>query len=250
MNILAQVVTTIFCPTCPWRIVPVGLNDGHCCLEVELIVITIIRKLLCVIYTYVTWFVWNNQVMILSTLSFLSSHASLYYIILAWERAICADVVNVDETIKMYREAQLLNRFYNDVHNMGQVIAVFIIMTIVGSSVSIFAVVALWNDMDEQGILVFGNGMAMGFNIVLITFRLAVKLYKESEHALRSKIYTAFILSRKEMCLVKRYKKSFTILKIYFSRANFFDRTTPLVLLNFIMNCTINLILLKEAKRK
>lgn len=244
MNTFIQCVTTIFFPKCPWRIAPLCVFTY---VKTDRSIVLVTWRALCVSYAYIAWLIWDNHVVVLATMSFLTAQASLYYTTLAVRRIMYKNALSIDGIVSIYREAQLLGWLYNDIHK-HLLIPVFLLMTVAGVSVCLFQLVSQWDNLNLETMLVFGNGVIVGINIVLITFRLAVKLYKESEHSLLSKISTMHAKNQTERRAAKMYWKSFTILKIYFFETNFFERATPLVVLNFIISCAINMILL-ESKR-
>lgn len=257
LNSFVQAITALICSSCPWRIVPLGIYQGvaQCELGIDHTLMELIGKCFAALFAFVTWCIWDNQALILLSLSFTSAHCILYYMVLAMKRHLrSVDTSKYsswkpDIVVQMFREAQLLCAIYNDIHKR-HMIPLSMVMAVAGSSISLFALVSRWSNMDLKTVLVFGNGVAMGINVVVITFRLAVKLRVES-----NMIKPLFVrrernngIDKKSSRILQRYWKSFPAFRVSFFETNFFDRNTPLVMLHFIFDGTINLILLDNGQ--
>lgn len=155
----------------------------------------------------------------------------------------------VDGTVLMFREIQLLCNLYNGIHQ-HQLIPGVMIITVLGASVSLFAMVSGSASMDVTTVLIFGNGFVNAIGTTFLCFYFAAKLFTESKeltikHGCMEQGGELILAGEgvRQKRLLKRYWRSFPCLKIFFFERNFFECSTPLVILGFSMNFAINMIL-------
>lgn len=138
----------------------------------------------------------------------------------------------------MYRRIQILCKFYNELHKW-YIIMGFIIYMPACVSVCIYLVAARWNELDLMSLLMFSNYAQAASVTIMFVFQFAVKVFMYSSEAVRSGIPK----STKQTALAKRYWKSFSVAKIMFFSSNYFESTTPMIIMDFAVNQAINLVL-------
>lgn len=249
-------------PSAPWKLIPVSISEkfsnSDFCQFGSNILGQLIMRAITFWHTYIVISVNLNHYFVLATLAFFSAQGSLYYMILAFRGILETGAHSykyqnrLDSIVRIYREIQLLCWDYNSIHKLA-VIPPLLILGVMGISVSLFVIAYLSKSGDIMGILIFCNVLANSIWVILLWFHLALSLHNESRRLLKSGVHTQvnqdnLILQskREEERLLLRYWKSFPVLKIYFFESNFFESSTPLVILNFSMGCAINLILLEH----
>lgn len=125
-----------------------------------------------------------------------------------------------------------------------------IIVGAMTTSVAIFVLVSASESLDVQTAIISENMVLIGLAVILVVFHLALKIFEESKSMLRSQIWcrgnSSFLLHARCRRVFQKYWRSFPCLKIYFFQGNFFESSTPLVILDFSMSCAVNLLLLKN----
>lgn len=250
-------VSTAIWPLCPWRIIPAFvLNElsnmediiGH--LSVDLL-----KRTLSFVFTYLGIYHNIGQFMIQTVLSSFGAQSSLFFMVLAWKRLISKShhsqfPNSMDSVVRMFRETQLLCSSFNDIHKL-HVNPQIILIGVTGLAMSLFMLVSSGESMNVQSALIFGDLMLITAAVIFLTFYFAVKVYEESKTVLMSKLFVvkhygkfATVNGMKIQKAIRRYWRSFPVLKIFFFESNFFENGTPLVFFDFSIGCAINLILL------
>lgn len=151
------------------------------------------------------------------------------------------------ELIGIFREIQLLSTMYNEFHKT-YVIPGTIIVAISGCSTSLYIFIAGRSELLLMPILMYANGAAICSFYIVGGFHLAVRLFAAGKEIVESigcgkrTFHRILCIGRQEGRILRKYWKSFPVVKIYFFEGNF-DRRTPLTLLEFSISITINLIL-------
>lgn len=254
--ILAFATSVAVFPFCPWRLIPAtilkqldlifgnGVRGGFILADVT-------RRLVGCVYSYVVMSLSCNRVLIVLSMCFFASQSSLVYMLVALKRHLKANAEHfaghsrkVDFIVGIYREIQLLCGLHNHLHKMT-LMPVTIINTISVFSVSFFILMSRKITTDFLTTLIFGNCVLLAIGIMLLIFHLCVKLYLESQDILMMQQDLVFEGPnfQRQSKLAKKYWRSFTVFKVFFFETNYFDGSTPLVILDFALDCVINLIL-------
>lgn len=216
-----------FWPATTWKLVPLAVSKSYQS-------IPMIRMLLNFLYTYISTKKMANLAMLHVTINFLASFFSLHCFIIFMKQRF--------KNVQMYREVQLLCRLYNAVHQ-HHIIPGTLIIGIMLFTVCIYTLVSSWSQLDLKLLLIFSNALAIGTGVILFSFHLAARVNSESEQFLRSGLTHAEWKGGKRWGILKRQWRSLPVLRIYFFEHSFFERMTPLVILNFAITISINLIL-------
>lgn len=261
---LADAISVAIRPLSPWRMVPAIVLEKISQINLvgngSWIISEILQRSISFIYTYVAFYLCINEYLIATVLSYFSAQCSMVYMIIALKRMLNGDSSHfsfkergkLDTIVGMYRETQLFCSYYNRIHKIC-FNPPLIIIGITGTAVSLFMLVSYGGNLDAKSALMLGDLLVVCVGHIMLTFDFGVKLYIESSDLLTSKAYarncgkSTFLQSPKDRIAVRRYWRSFPILKTYFFQSNFFESTTPLVLLNFAMGLAINLILLEQG---
>lgn len=187
-------------------------------------------------YTYISAKKLANLSLLHVTVSFLASFFSLRCSLILLK---CRS-----GNVQLFREIQLLCRLYNSVHQ-HHIIPGTVIIGVMIYTVCLYTLVISWSHLDLKTLLIFSNSLAIGTAIILACFHLACRINTESKQFLETWNTFKEIKggSKRKLAILRRYTKSIQPLKIYFFESNFFERMTPVVILNFAMTAAINLIL-------
>lgn len=125
-------------------------------------------------------------------------------------------------------------------------------MCILGISVSTFTIVSSWESLNTITAVVFVNGLIASIVGAFLCFYFATKLFMESKDFVKTQgcissnggYVTLGYECLKRQHLLKKYWRSFPVLKIFFFETNFFERSTPLVILNLSLNVEVSMILI------
>lgn len=202
------------------------------------------------LFTYCVMYLVLNNFLILLATSFILANCSLILMVIAVKQVFDKQPPSpksICKNTEMFREVQLLCCFYNDIHKK-RIMPTYVLHWVLCSSVTLFTVVSKFV-RDPLAMLIFGNGLAMSIGTIMLVYHLPVKLFIESSNLMDSKPYSQWkkrsvaLEDQKIVQLTRRYWRSFPILKVFMFETNFFDSSTPLVILDFSINQAINLIL-------
>ncbi|CAL8097968.1 unnamed protein product [Orchesella dallaii] len=149
----------------------------------------------------------------------------------------------------VYREVQLLIEIFNDIHKnfmMGFIIFSVIITTIVSANLLVLSNTTL----DFGAILVIGPIFLNTLITMGVSFRVPAAIFSLSKDTLiwtRSNVLSRIPREKDKAFYnwAKIYWRSFPSFKIQFFAANYFEKRTPLVIMDFCFIQVINLALLR-----
>lgn len=237
-----------------WHLLPLGILSQFAKLNFGgtsgYILEEVTRRLASFAWAYICCYVNLNLYMIVIILSFLMAPSSMLFMLIAWRKRLKSTGRNIPGNVRMFREIQLIAWFYNDLHKLG-IIPAILVLVLSDLPVSISSIVTRWKYMDPQAAILFGAGVVMSAEVILLAFHIPLKIYATSKQLLvptsgRSLGRPILYLNKRDTKMMNRYWRSFPVLKIYFFESNFFESNTPLVLLDFSISCAINLILLAK----
>lgn len=245
-------------PYSPWRFLPVGILNGFSKVGIgKGLISEIVRRTVSFLFTYLTLHICVNHHLTMAATTFLSAQSSLFWTILAFKRFLVSNINhkldvparNMVRIIALFREIQIIFGLFNNVHKC-LVMPPFILLGSMTASVSIFVLVTALGSLDIQTTLIFGNLLLIGLAFILLVFHIAVKIFAESNYVLRSQIWcrgnSSFLLSTRHRKTIRTCWRSFRSFKIFIFHGNFFECSTPLVILDFSMGFAVNLILLES----
>lgn len=249
-----------FNPYHPWRLIPQQIlvqfdKITSCRWSFAYVVIEIIRRLLSFTYSFIVLRLLLNHCLIFLTLELTLAQTSLFWMLLAWKRSILSNfsimggVEVLDGITGWFRETQIFCNFYNCTYQR-QVIPAIIILAVVGFTSSLFALVSAWDTLGFQTVVIFGDSVIGTGAVILLVFHLAIIINAESKNLCGfqfplEQLNKSAVAKFKKSTLL-RYWRSFPVLKIFFFESNYFESGTTLEILNFAINCSINLILLEQ----
>lgn len=166
---------------------------------------------------------------------------------------------------KMFREIQLLANIYNRMHRF-LLIPVYIVKAILVFSCCCFVITTRFHELHFTGMMIFSNAMSLGIMIMLFCFHFPATVFKTSGvTARKGKIATRMVFLKNKLKssrggthvdnaneesekfkLMRKYWRSFPLIKIFFFHRNFIGRLTPLVLFKFSSRIAINLMLMER----
>lgn len=246
---IAFPISVAFFPFAPWRHVPAGILRSISIINISgslftQILVKVTQGCISFAYSYAVVYLCTNRYLLLIILSIFASQASLIYMVHAFKIRVTKRN-QIQNSVRMYREIQLLCSLFNELHKL-HVIPASILIAMVGTSVSLFMLVSRRVDKDFQITFLFGNCLVLGIAVILLGFHFAVKLYSDNRNLLILQPYLRNTKTSTERRMMRKYWRSLPLLKIFFFQSNFFESTTPLVILDFSMNLAINLILLEN----
>lgn len=245
-------------PEAAWRMVSRKLLNQISCKNIcdwsSRIWTEVAKRLLSFVYSYIAYSINLRPYILIAVVSIFSAQGSVLYMILAFKRFLTMNHTTqlvsssrkVENIVSMFREIQVCCGLYNGAHQM-RIIPPLIPVCTCCTSMSLFEIVSAWDNMDLQIIFICGGSLIFSCSIVSLGFHFGATLYVKCRKLLLSHVYinSTSLVGTKNKLLMRRYWRSFPFLKIFFLRGNFFEGSTPLVLLDFSISCAINLILLE-----
>lgn len=204
--------------------------------------------------SYVILYFVVSRVHIIIIISIIMAQGSMVLMLLAFKRQLVnrsglfSDIGKVNIIVLMYRETQLACNAYNQLHQL-LVIPTLIFTLMMATKVSLFTLMSKFVKKKLETLLLFGNGLAICLSGMTLAFEYVVKVYRESDRLIMQPCswmhdeITCHLPTRRLGIIIKRYSRSFPTLKIFLFESNFFEGNTSLVMLDFSINCAINLIL-------
>lgn len=216
----------------PWKLIPTGISTGLTSSVGNIYVEMLLR---CIVPT-TAWRVLIGTIMLNCSINLLTSTYCLYSTMVIFQRRMLQQPCD-SSLLNLFREVQLLNLRYNDLHKY-LIVPGILLEGLFLPAVTEFILIAHWRKMDTVSIITVADSCFDGVVMILLCFHFAVKVYVANESSLKARKNVHFGK------LWRRYWKSFKTLKIFFFVNNFFERLTPLIILQFAINLTINLVLL------
>lgn len=148
------------------------------------------------------------------------------------------------ENLKIYRELQMLTNLYNITHRSSCMVGI-VLLSIMACITYTFSWVGNFRELHPANTItsmVLANAVSTQ---ILVVFRISADVFKTSCHVhkqIRGQLANGRCGNGKWL---RKFWKSCPLLKVEFF-GNYFDRTTPLVILQFCVNQTVSLILLKQ----
>jgi len=142
--------------------------------------------------------------------------------------------------IELYRELQILNRYYNNLQqDVFIYVALFISLTAVIPSA--YIVIAFGPMLKVPEFFLFSFAIFNGLVVILLFFTVMANVNSEAVEGIqvvRSK-FLPLVLGKRERKWVEAYWHSLRPLKVYIGSTNFVDKATPFMLLKvfFDSNC-------------
>lgn len=230
-------------PTAKWALLPRILFDmeiGQIFFEdsyIGRVLLNVVQRLISFIFTYMSWRSLCNIGIVCNVLNLAIGTYCLSAMVATFKWKVCEGKMSPLELCLMYRNIQYICKLYNDFHKKC-VIMGFIIYMPACVSVCVYLVAGRWNDLDIMSLLMFSNYAQAASVTIMLVFQYAVKVYMLSDS-----IKYNLPKGCRNVGSVKRYWKSFQVVKVNFFSNNFFESTTPMVIMDFSVNQAINLVL-------
>lgn len=217
----------------------------------------ITKRVYSFVHSYVIMVFTINRFLIMIIVSIIMAQGSLVLMLLAFRRhsikrnRFIRNIEKLNATVKMYREIQLICKIYNEMHQM-KVIPTIMVTTSTATTVSLFTLMSKSVEKKVQTLIVFCNLLLVVICAVVFAFQFAVKFYMEGKRLLgrysgtRHDEISNHLTRRRERRVMKKYARSFPILKIFFFESNFIEGNTSLIVLNFAITWAINLVLCEK----
>ncbi|CAL8092345.1 unnamed protein product [Orchesella dallaii] len=145
----------------------------------------------------------------------------------------------------VYRQLQILNRFYNVIQQNVLLTSTLVLVTN-GCIISTYVMLSNGSNVTVLQMFQFLNGGSNCFLVILIQIGAMAKLYGESTRVIQNlkKSMTQREISGRKRKWIQRYLKSLTPLRVAVGSVNFIDELTPITLLDFCVNQIVSLLLL------
>lgn len=249
-------------PLSPARLLPSFFFKGFGIPFPGNLVLGTLRRFLNGIFTLGAMQVGCNCCLIAISLSSLVCPFALNALLVNF-RSILRSKKDVLETVLVYRETQLAFFRFNEVHQR-ELMPFLISLVVVTFSVSSYILVAFHQNAMGIIIVLVIIMLVMSFAVLGTCFTLMMYVDVTSSSIISSRkgLLEAFLkqgqhYSRKgsssgvngtsfSFKLLRKFWKSFPPLRIYFFSNNFFEKGTPLNVLNFSINLTVNFILMER----
>ncbi|CAL8092342.1 unnamed protein product [Orchesella dallaii] len=151
---------------------------------------------------------------------------------------------NIDNYL-VYRQLQILNRYYNVIQQNVLFTSTLVLVTN-GFIVSTYVMLSNGSNVTVLQLFQFLNGGSNCFLVILIQIGAMAKLYGESSMVIQNlkKSVTRRDMSGRKRKWIQRYLKSLTPLRVAVGSVNFIDELTPINLLDFCVSQIVSLLLL------
>lgn len=149
------------------------------------------------------------------------------------------------EMIRIYRQLQLMIRFFNGV-NSDVFTSIFIFIIGVACVVSLFAFIAVKSAMSIPQFVILGS--AAGQVVICMGFGYGIfgGIDDDSIQTLQAfRTSNACLESRIEQKVCAKLVKALSPLKVMIGSVNYVDKLTPITLIDFFLGILVNLLLLK-----
>ncbi|CAL8135913.1 unnamed protein product [Orchesella dallaii] len=149
--------------------------------------------------------------------------------------------------LPLYRQIQILNRYYNVIRNNGIIIAHEYLL-IIAFIISVFMLISLGSNGTLPELILFGLCGFDGAIVLLVCNTLMGQIYSGSKQ-FRTKIKEHILSNQvlnKQRKWTQRYLKSCAVLKCNIGDVNFIEELTPLVMIDFCINQIVSLLLLQK----
>lgn len=153
-----------------------------------------------------------------------------------------------DSAHLMHRQVPLLCTVYNELHK-SLLTPLVVLNCGIGTAVSLFILMTTILEKEMQILVVFCNLLLISISLLLLAFQFAAKFYVGNKQFVITQFnwkhdeVSNHFESRRDRDVMKRYCRCYPILKIFCFESNYFEGNTSLVVLNFSINCAINLVL-------
>lgn len=206
--------------------------------------------------------VGNCAGLLVTTLNILVICFCLHSTLLLFSQSLPSQNGNLHRVAKMWREVQLIFKRYNGIHQK-ELMPMEIIFVICSFSGAAYPLISMYKKLDMIVILICGNVWSISLLAMRTCLSLPMKVFADGEVIVSGKgLYKLFGESEGKSkslfksckndaklistSLARKYWDSLPKQKIYFFSNNFFERKTPLVILDFAINILVNLILIQE----
>lgn len=229
-------------PNVPWKVVPSTLTAPLGSLVSSNVIRILLRSSVTLVYSMTAMRIWVNFVAINWLLNLLTGTYLLYSSLILFQR-------KVDEferspqskdplpLVQLYREIQLLHLQYNSIHRFllvpGTLVQAICLICITGSTLVLYG-----NKLDIVSNICMGYSWLDGIFLILLCFHFAVKVH------FTSKVILTTGRKLKRTAAWKRYWMSFPAMKVFICSGNFFEKITPVRVLDLGITLTINFVLL------
>lgn len=129
---------------------------------------------------------------------------------------------------------------------MYKVVPVCVFLVPMLESFCLFVCIKLHGETPYPGFVLFPILVVDTVIHNMFVFTVASWVHNESHEVLHRLAKQSVVLGRKEKGVDKRMIKASTVFRVKVGSSNYVDKGTPLVMQDFCMNQTVNLILLQE----
>jgi len=200
---------------------------------------------------WIAWGFFGCFILIFYYVNFITIVFCLKCAITAFRRQVALTAQVTPKQIMIYREVQILIDNFNLSHKtfmMGFIVFSVVITIVLSASLFILSSESL----DLGAVLVIGP-IFMNTMITLDSFRIPAAIHSyssETKKWLESNVFARIAVDGNDKAFLRcarKYWKSFPPFKIQFFSSNFFEKLTPLVILDFCLSLVINIALVKSG---
>ncbi len=153
--------------------------------------------------------------------------------------------INSVDGIKVYRELQLMIRFFNGFHQ-DMFISILILMVGACFVVPLFTFITANDAMTIPQFFIFGTAIFQVPMCITIAFGTFGGIYDDSVETIQSlRAANSIVRNKIDRKICAKSVRSLGPLKVMVGSVNFFDKLTPMTFVDFCIDILVNLLLLK-----
>lgn len=232
-------VSSVLVPELPWNHLPVRTASRF-----SLWLVDMCKSLACFVTNYYIWKVHFNIIALAAYFQIPVVGLVIYSFVVSNSKQQVTNTDGMKSKILLYKSIQTLCQIDNNIH--GGLIMETVLISIGGLNVlGLFGLIKQHSRLGFFDILVFSTGCVLSTVVIVFCFRFQALLHAKTEQLTRQQMLHDLILL--DGYARKFYRKSIRALRCFratFGPNSYFEQTTPLVILNFCISVSINLILL------
>ncbi|CAL8121091.1 unnamed protein product [Orchesella dallaii] len=143
--------------------------------------------------------------------------------------------------ISMFRQVQLMLISFNQIHRSAAIIGA-VYQTVFLLTISSYGLLGLHSTLVPAQFMFFGSGILQTVTIIVFIFGTLGSVYRNSTN------FNADVNGMNKLRMNRWFRKvlrSWPIQKVGFGKVNYMDSMTPFTLIQFSINCTLNMLLVE-----
>ncbi|CAL8122138.1 unnamed protein product [Orchesella dallaii] len=164
------------------------------------------------------------------------------------------EVNRIEKVLKKYRQLQIFERHLNSIHQ-NVIITVMLNPLILGVIISAYSLINLGSQLSIPHLILFSSILIINITAIVLLCGTLGLVHTESTITLayldktlitrlESEIGRSAVFGKFNLKFIKRFVASLYVLKVRIGNANFVEKTTPMVVLEFCVEQIVNLLLM------